>query len=148
MSKTKARRRGEGSVYTRGDSDKYWIKYFCNGKPYLEPTGKQPDCGPPAMCDDKNGEKKAWAYLAQVMKKVASAELGLAAFVGGRERDVTVSILLDEAVTTYEAKCVRDNKDVTDHSLYSGTRKAKEWFGQMRAIDLTPKFWNSWTIKE
>jgi hypothetical protein len=146
MSRLRVRRRGEGSIYTRPNSPYYWIKYYHNGKPRQEATGKQPDCGEQVLKNANDAEKKAWAYLDNVMKKVGAAQLGHTVFVGGRERNVTVKHLLDEVVTTYEAKCLKDGTEIRDHSLYSGVKRAKEWFGNVRAMDLTENYWTNWIL--
>ena len=155
MAKQREKRRGEGGVYPRGQW--MWIRYYYPaGVRRREPVGKQQDCGAPVASDDKQAEKKAEAYLDAVRKKIGAAQLGHAAFVGASEQKVLVNEILTELIQKKEGdrlsdrpelyRVLRDNPEarILRPAFYSDVKRAAEWFGEMRAIDLTDKFWTNW----
>jgi integrase len=97
--------------------------------------------------DEKDAEKKAWAYVDRVIKFVGSAELGHSTFVPANQLNLTLSDLLDEVIAHTEAKAARDGRKVADHALYSGVNMAKEWFGRVKPTDLTGPLWDKWLVQ-
>jgi len=147
MRRTRVRRKGEGGVYVRGD--KWWISYYTTisgqREQQREPTGKRSECGEAVYVYDKEGEKKAYGYLAEVMKQVGAAELGATAFAGMRQQRLLLREILDAYLTKKKADALSERRELRKPFLCD-FNNAKKHFGDYRALSLTDVFWNNWKI--
>ncbi|MCH7923528.1 MAG: tyrosine-type recombinase/integrase [Nitrospinae bacterium] len=110
-----------GSVYLRGD--RYWIKYYKDGKPIRESSGSTKKSEAVKLMKEREG-------------RVARGEpLSL------RVERITVDELLSDVLADYET----NNKGIDRAKL--SVSKLKAFFGGMRAVALTTSHVNSYIAK-
>lgn len=112
------RKRGSGGIYKRGET--WWIRYWRRGQQIRESSGS----GDPDIAQKK---------LDKRMKEIWAERQGLAAFIPKAEK-VYVDELLDELEKHYKLNGGRGLPQFQSH-----LKPIREAFGDMRAVDVTPK---------
>lgn len=106
--------RGDGRVYQRTGSSRWWIEYWHRGRQYRESGGAT--------------EKEARNRLKARLKQIAGDR-----FVGPQEERVELAALLDALETHLETKGARAMA-----SLKSHLKPVRAALGSVRAVDLRP----------
>jgi integrase len=114
--------RGEGRVFSRGNSPFWWIAYYRNGKEVREST---------ELAKTEKNHKKAEGYLKLRIGELAAERHGGHAFVGPAQRRITVNQLLDALEEDYKAR------DKCSPQFLSHMKRIRDAFGFWRAINLT-----------
>lgn len=110
--------KSEGRIFLRGQY--YWMAYYNRGREYREST-------------EETDEKKAEKALKVRLREVGADKLGFHAFVGPRQKRFGVDEMLDALEKDYKLR------GVNSPQLASHLRSVREYFGTMRAIDVTPE---------
>ena len=105
--------RGDGRIFQRKGSKRWWIAYYVNGKEHREPGGKTPT--------------EARKLLRQRHREILGDR-----FVGPSEKRLTVDDLLDALITHLEMKGAKSLVQIRSH-----LKPIREFFGLDRAVDVT-----------
>lgn len=105
--------RGDGSIYQRPDTGRWWITYVARGKRQREPGGRT--------------EAEARKKLRARLRTVLTGE-----YRGPDEERVTVDQLLDALLAHLEVRGARSLVQVKSH-----LKPIRAAFGQLRAVEVT-----------
>jgi integrase len=117
--------RGQGRIFKRPGSQKFWVAFYLRGKQFRESTGT-------------TDEKQALRFLKHRMREVGADQLGIKKFVTPTQQRVTVQQLLDALKVDFNLR----GKDCT--RLASNLKPIEERFGDYRATQLTSADIDKW----
>ena len=109
-----SRPKGTGCIFMRPDSNKWWIKYSRNGKPYREST-------------NSTNRRKA-----EKMLKLRLAEIATDTFVGPHTERVRVEDLWDDVEREYRI----NGRKSLDDAQARWKLHLKPMFGPVRALEV------------
>jgi integrase len=110
--------RGEGRIFLRGRV--YWVAFYLRGVEQRESA-------------DTEDEQEARKYLKRRIREVGADLIGARKFTPARSRRITIGELIEALRENYR---VRDKLSPQSDSHLD---RAKEDWGKMRALDLTPE---------
>lgn len=105
--------RGQGRIYQRPGSSRWWVEYWHRGQQYRESAGQT--------------EGEARKALKARLKEIAGDR-----FIGPKEERTTVSELLDALAVHLETKGAKAMASLRSHA-----KPVRDAFGDVRASDLT-----------
>jgi integrase len=105
--------RGDGRIFQRKGTSRWWIAFSANGREYRESAGKSP--------------AEARKLLRQRLREIQGDR-----FVGPTEKRLTVDDLLDALLTHLETRGAKSLVQIRAH-----LRPIRAYFGQDRAVDIS-----------